>query len=50
MEYLALYRKYRPSFLAEMVGQNEVRKIISNSIKNNTFFSIYMYHDNPNNL
>ena len=43
MEYLALYRKYRPSFLAEMVGQNEVRKIISNSIKNNTISHAYLF-------
>ena len=43
MEYLALYRKYRPSFLDEMVGQNEIRKIISNSIKNNTISHAYLF-------
>ena len=43
MEYLALYRKYRPSFLGEMVGQNEIRKIISNSIKNNTISHAYLF-------
>ena len=43
MEYLALYRKYRPSFLSEMVGQKEIRKIISNSIKNNTISHAYLF-------
>ena len=43
MEYLALYRKYRPAFLSEMVGQNEIRKIISNSIKNNTISHAYLF-------
>jgi len=43
MEYLALYRKYRPSFLDEMVGQTEIRKIISNSIKNNTISHAYLF-------
>ena len=43
MEYLALYRKYRPSFLTEMVGQNEIRKIISNSVNNNTVSHAYLF-------
>jgi len=32
VEYLALYRKYRPAYLEEMVGQTEIRKIIASSI------------------
>ena len=43
MEYLALYRKYRPSVLEEMVGQNEIRKIIASSIKNGTISHAYLF-------
>ena len=43
MEYLALYRKYRPSALVEMVGQREIRKIIASSIKNNTISHAYLF-------
>ena len=43
MEYLALYRKYRPAFLDEMVGQNEIRKIIASSIKNGTISHAYLF-------
>ena len=43
MEYLALYRKYRPSVLDEMVGQNEIRKIIASSIKNGTISHAYLF-------
>ena len=43
MEYLALYRKYRPSALEEMVGQREIRKIIASSIKNNTISHAYLF-------
>ncbi|MBQ2872698.1 MAG: DNA polymerase III subunit gamma/tau [Bacilli bacterium] len=43
MEYLALYRKYRPSNLYEMVGQNEIRKIIASSIKNGTISHAYLF-------
>ena len=43
MEYLALYRKYRPAFLEEMVGQTEIRKIIASSIKNGTISHAYLF-------
>ena len=43
MEYLALYRKYRPVALEEMVGQKEIRKIISSSIKNGTISHAYLF-------
>jgi len=38
MEYLALYRKYRPSNFDEMVGQDEIKKILSSSVINNKPF------------
>ena len=43
MEYLALYRKYRPTALEEMVGQREIRKIIASSIKNGTISHAYLF-------
>lgn len=43
MEYLALYRKYRPSALEEMVGQREIRKIIASSIENGTISHAYLF-------
>ena len=43
MEYLALYRKYRPAYLEEMVGQSEIRKIIASSIKNGTISHAYLF-------
>lgn len=43
MEYLALYRKYRPSVLEEMVGQKEIRKIIASSINNGTISHAYLF-------
>ena len=43
MEYLALYRKYRPSFLNEMVGQEEIRKIVAGSINNRTISHAYLF-------
>jgi len=43
VEYLALYRKYRPSALEEMVGQREIRKIIASSIKNGTISHAYLF-------
>ena len=43
MEYLALYRKYRPAVLEDMVGQREIRKIIASSIKNGTISHAYLF-------
>ena len=43
MEYLALYRKYRPKELDEVVGQSEVKKILVSSIKNGTITHAYLF-------
>ena len=43
MEYLALYRKYRPKKLDEVVGQNEVKKILASSVKNGTITHAYLF-------
>lgn len=43
MSYLALYRKYRPSSFDDMVGQNDVSKIIKNEILNNKISHAYLF-------
>ena len=43
MEYLALYRKYRPKELKEVVGQNEIKKILASSVKNGTITHAYLF-------
>lgn len=43
MSYLALYRKYRPKELDEVVGQNEVKKILASSVQNNTISHAYLF-------
>ena len=43
MEYLALYRKYRPKELDEVVGQSEVKKILASSVKNGTITHAYLF-------
>ena len=43
MEYLALYRKYRPTNLNEVVGQDEIKKILANSVKNGTITHAYLF-------
>lgn len=43
MEYLALYRKYRPKTLDEVAGQAEVKKILSTSIINGTITHAYLF-------
>ena len=43
MEYLALYRKYRPDNLDDVVGQNEIKKILASSVKNNTITHAYLF-------
>ncbi len=43
MSYLALYRKYRPKNLNEMVGQKNVIEVISNAIKNNKISHAYLF-------
>jgi len=43
MDYLALYRKYRPKELDEVVGQVEIKKILASSIRNNTISHAYLF-------
>lgn len=43
MGYLALYRKYRPKNLSEMVGQESVIEVISNALKNNKLSHAYLF-------
>ena len=43
MDYLALYRKYRPSELDEVVGQNEVKSILSKSVADGTISHAYLF-------
>lgn len=43
MNYLALYRKYRPKDLDEVVGQEEVKKILASSVKNGTITHAYLF-------
>ena len=43
MEYLALYRKYRPKKLDEVVGQSEIKKILASSVKNKTITHAYLF-------
>ena len=43
MEYLALYRKYRPKELDEVVGQGEIKKILASSVKNGTITHAYLF-------
>ena len=43
MEYLALYRKYRPKELDEVVGQGEIKKILASSVKNETITHAYLF-------
>ncbi|MBE6146762.1 MAG: DNA polymerase III subunit gamma/tau [Firmicutes bacterium] len=43
MSYQALYRKYRPSELQDVVGQNYIVKIIKNSVKFQSVNHAYMF-------
>ena len=43
MNYLALYRKYRPSKLDDVVGQEEIKKILASSIINDTITHAYLF-------
>jgi len=43
MNYLALYRKYRPTTLDEMVGQEEIKTILSSSVVNGTISHAYLF-------
>ena len=43
MEYVALYRKYRPKRLDEVYGQKYIVDIVKNSVVNNRFFHAYLF-------
>lgn len=43
MEYVALYRKYRPKNLDEIYGQKYIVNIVKNSVVNNRFFHAYLF-------
>ena len=43
MEYVSLYRKYRPSKFEDVVGQTVVIKILQNAIKNNKINHAYLF-------
>ncbi len=43
MAYTALYRKYRPSNFANVVGQDVVVDILKNSIINNKISHAYLF-------
>lgn len=43
MNYLSLYRKYRPKSFADVVGQEYIVKILKNSIKNNVVANAYVF-------
>lgn len=43
MEYVALYRKYRPKKLDEIYGQKYIVQIVKNSITNNRFMHAYLF-------
>ncbi len=43
MNYLALYRKYRPKELDEVVGQSEIKKILASSVNNGTITHAYLF-------
>ena len=43
MNYLALYRKYRPNNFSSLVGQNEIKKILSSAVENNMISHAYLF-------
>ena len=43
MEYISLYRKYRPRTFSDVVGQEVVVKILKNSILNNKISHAYIF-------
>ena len=43
MAYQALYRKYRPSTFNDFIDQDNVKKILVNSIKNNKISHAYLF-------
>src|SRR5574344_1126987 len=43
MSYIALYRKYRPITFSEIVGQENVTKVLKNQIKSNKISHAYIF-------
>ncbi len=43
MQYLALYRKYRPTSFDDVVGQDKIVSVIKNEIKNNRISHAYLF-------
>ncbi|MDR3348215.1 MAG: DNA polymerase III subunit gamma/tau [Acidaminococcales bacterium] len=43
MEYMALYRKYRPQGFSSLVGQNHIRSAISNALLSNRLAHAYLF-------
>ncbi|WP_051599985.1 DNA polymerase III subunit gamma/tau [Mycoplasma elephantis] len=43
MEYINLYRKYRPSFFKDVKGQDHIIKSLTNSILNNNIGHAYLF-------
>ena len=43
MQYLALYRKYRPDIFDDVVGQDKVVKVIEHAIETNRISHAYLF-------
>ncbi|AHF60490.1 hypothetical protein P344_00040 [Spiroplasma mirum ATCC 29335] len=43
MNYISLYRKYRPNNFDKIIGQKEIKTVLKNAIKNNTFSHAYLF-------
>ena len=43
MGYIALYRKYRPTTFSNIIGQENVTKILRNQIKNGKISHAYLF-------
>ena len=43
MDYLALYRKYRPSDFSSVVGQDEIKKILINAVEKGNITHAYLF-------
>ena len=43
MAYVALYRKYRPSTFEDFIDQDNIKKILVNSIRNNKISHAYLF-------
>ncbi|HPE14824.1 MAG TPA: DNA polymerase III subunit gamma/tau [Bacilli bacterium] len=44
MEYYALYRKYRPQTFSEVAGQQKIKKVLINSVKNGKISHAYLFY------